>query len=179
MITTLNQIKSLKPCRPGWIELLVSLDKTEADDMPLDVLHILESNGVTDFFWLYEQLNPPIELSISIGVDFLESILDTDNRNSEDKRLCLAIETTKKWLANPTNENWEKSKDAYREAGRYWEAARIWDTWMIWDGDWVKDSKNIWAAKGIKMLNILTCDFTEKGLIQYDNQKAIIKKHLL
>ncbi|MCP4975733.1 MAG: hypothetical protein GY931_06185 [Maribacter sp.] len=51
METTLNIIKSKKPCEPGWNKLLKSLGKTKADDEPLSLEFILKSNGIEDAVW--------------------------------------------------------------------------------------------------------------------------------
>ena len=51
MKTTLNEIRKHDPCRPGWIKLLAHLGKTQADDEPLPILTILESNGLDDALW--------------------------------------------------------------------------------------------------------------------------------
>ena len=51
MKTTLNKIKEYDPCSYGWEKLLKSLNKTEADNEPLDFLHILNSNGLGDCVW--------------------------------------------------------------------------------------------------------------------------------
>ena len=49
--TTLNEIREHSPCAPGWYKLLKSLDKTHADDEPLALEHILDSNGLDDALW--------------------------------------------------------------------------------------------------------------------------------
>lgn len=49
--TTLNDIRSHKPCADGWEKLLQSLGKTKADDEPLPLVWILESNGLKDAIW--------------------------------------------------------------------------------------------------------------------------------
>lgn len=51
MKTTLTAIRKHKPCEPGWEKLLRSLGKTKADDDPLSILAILESNGLDDAIW--------------------------------------------------------------------------------------------------------------------------------
>jgi len=51
MTITLNDIKEYKPCQSGWITLLRSLGKREADNDPLSLMHILESNGIKDAIW--------------------------------------------------------------------------------------------------------------------------------
>ena len=53
MQTTLNKIKSHKPCEYGGKKLLNFLCKTEADDEPLELRTILESNGVEDTLWAF------------------------------------------------------------------------------------------------------------------------------
>jgi hypothetical protein len=50
-ITTLNEIRAHSPCTGGWEKLLRRLGKTQADDEPLPLLTILESNGLDDALW--------------------------------------------------------------------------------------------------------------------------------
>ena len=49
--TTLNKIRAHQPCASGWKKLLDALGKTKADDEPLLLLTILESNGLDDCLW--------------------------------------------------------------------------------------------------------------------------------
>jgi hypothetical protein len=49
--TTLNKIRAHSPCVKGWEKLLKHLGKTSADDEPLPLLTILESNGLDDCLW--------------------------------------------------------------------------------------------------------------------------------
>ena len=51
MKTTLNAIREHAPCAEGWKKLLTYLGKTEADDEPLSLLTILDSNGIDDALW--------------------------------------------------------------------------------------------------------------------------------
>jgi len=51
MNTTLNAIRSHNPCTEGWKKLLAHLGKTKADDEPLSILTILDSNGLDDSLW--------------------------------------------------------------------------------------------------------------------------------
>ncbi len=50
-ITTLNEIRAHAPCKEGWEKLLSHLGKTKADDEPIALLTILESNGLDDALW--------------------------------------------------------------------------------------------------------------------------------
>ena len=48
---TLNKIRAHSPCRDGWEKLLAHLGKTKADDEPLHLLTVLDSNGTADAAW--------------------------------------------------------------------------------------------------------------------------------
>lgn len=49
--TTLNAIREHGPCTDGWKKLLGHLGKKQADDAPLDLLTILDSNCLEDALW--------------------------------------------------------------------------------------------------------------------------------
>ena len=51
MKTTLNKIRKHNPCTNGWEKLLVYLGKTKADDEPLSIATIIDSNGLDDALW--------------------------------------------------------------------------------------------------------------------------------
>ena len=51
MKTTLNKIREYSPCASGWEKLLSYLGKTKADDEPLLITTILDSNGLDDAIW--------------------------------------------------------------------------------------------------------------------------------
>ena len=51
MKTTLNAIRKHRPCESGWRKLLKNLGKTQADDDPLSIVTILDSNGLDDALW--------------------------------------------------------------------------------------------------------------------------------
>ena len=51
MKTTLNAIRACAPCASGWAKLLSHLGKTRADNKPLSLITILDSNGLDDALW--------------------------------------------------------------------------------------------------------------------------------
>ena len=51
MKTTLNKIRAHRPCLDGWQKLLRHLVKTAADDEPLEIATVLDSNGLNDAIW--------------------------------------------------------------------------------------------------------------------------------
>jgi hypothetical protein len=48
---TLNKIREHRPCEAGWKKLLSHLGKTKADDEPLPLITVLESNDLEDALW--------------------------------------------------------------------------------------------------------------------------------
>ena len=51
MKTTLNAIRAHQPCANGWTKLLRHLGKTQADNEPVRIITILDSNGLDDALW--------------------------------------------------------------------------------------------------------------------------------
>jgi len=51
MKTTLNKIRAYQPCKICWEKLLKNLGKSKADDEPLSILTILDSNGLNNALW--------------------------------------------------------------------------------------------------------------------------------
>ena len=51
MLTTLNKIRAHSPCLEGWTKLLRYLGKAHADDEPLNIATVLDSNGHDDALW--------------------------------------------------------------------------------------------------------------------------------
>ena len=49
--TTLNKIREHSTCTNGWQKLLAHLNKTKADDEPLALVTVLDSNGLDDCLW--------------------------------------------------------------------------------------------------------------------------------
>jgi hypothetical protein len=61
--TTLERIRGASPCPEGWTELLANLGKTKADDEPLPLLTVLDSNGLDDALWVLSYAMPDDRLA--------------------------------------------------------------------------------------------------------------------
>lgn len=61
--TTMNAIRKASPCEESWIKLLKQLGKTKADDEPLDLLTVLDSNGLDDALWVLSYAMPDDRLA--------------------------------------------------------------------------------------------------------------------
>ena len=61
--TTLARIRAAAPCHDGWTKLLKHLGKTAADDEPLPLLTVLDSNGLDDALWVLSYAMPDDRLA--------------------------------------------------------------------------------------------------------------------
>ena len=61
--TTLAAIRAASPCECGWKKLLAALGKTKADNEPLDLLTVLNSNGLDDALWVMSFAMPDGQLA--------------------------------------------------------------------------------------------------------------------
>lgn len=57
-LTTLARIEAAKPCQKGWARILEYTEKTQADDDPLPLLAVLNSNGFKDAAWVLTHAMP-------------------------------------------------------------------------------------------------------------------------
>ena len=59
--TTLNAIKAADACEDGYRKLCKAIGKTKADDEPVSLLTILDSNGLDDALWVLSYAMPGAE----------------------------------------------------------------------------------------------------------------------
>lgn len=98
MKTTLNQILAKHPCVDGWEELLAHLGKVKADDEPLAIITILDSNGLDDALWALRAVEgKDCEIRL-MACDFAESVLGLfEKKHPDDNRPREAIEVVRKF----------------------------------------------------------------------------------
>ena len=73
--TTLARIRAAHPCEDGWRKLLAHLGKTAADDEPLPLLTVLDSNGLDDALWVLSFAMPSDRLARHFGAWCAEQVL--------------------------------------------------------------------------------------------------------
>ena len=139
--TTLNAIRKASPCEKGWLKLLKHLGKTKADDEPLDLLTVLDSNGLDDALWVLSHAMPDDRLARHFQAWCTEQVLPifeaerpndrrvrdqiamlrNDDATYEDRAAARAAARTAAWAAA-----WATVWDAARTAARAsaWAAAR-------------------------------------------------------
>lgn len=98
LTTTLARIREHSPCREGYAKLLRHLGKTEADDAPIDLLVVLESNGVQDCLWcLRATVEDSRPVAVALAIRFAESVLHVfEEARPGDDRPRKAIEAAKR-----------------------------------------------------------------------------------
>ena len=86
--TTLECIRKASPCHEGWTKLLAHLGKTKADDAPLDLLTVLNSNGLDDALWVLSYAMPDDRLARHFQAWCAEQVLHLfEAEHPDDKRV--------------------------------------------------------------------------------------------
>lgn len=167
MQTTLNKIKSHSPCEDGWKKLLNYLGKTEADDEPLELRTILESNGLDDTLWVLRAVDGKDKEIRLFAADCAELVLPIyEKQYPNDDRPRKAIQAArdyangvigKKELTNVWHgaraSQWAAEKAAKTAAIGYgWASTN--DAWNVRLAKWsaekaARDAKSAakWAAE--------------------------------
>ena len=65
---TLKAIRAHGPCKDGWEKLLRHLGKTAADGELLDLLTVLDGNGLNDALWCLRALEPEHDNAVRLLV---------------------------------------------------------------------------------------------------------------
>jgi hypothetical protein len=92
--TTLAAIRAQSPCENGWRTLLAQLGKTAADDEPLPLLTVLNSNGLNDALWVLSCAMPDDRLARHFQAWCAEQVLHLfERKRPNDKRVRDQIAT--------------------------------------------------------------------------------------
>ncbi len=129
MTTTLNKIKAHSPCEDGWHKLLNYLGKTQADDEPLSIATILQSNGIKDAVWALRAVAGKDKEIRLFAADCAESVLHIyENKYPNDDRPRKAIQAARDYANGVIGKDeLDAALDAARAAA--WDAAwaAAWD----------------------------------------------------
>ena len=162
MQTTLNKIRAHSPCENGWKKLLINLGKTKADDEPLALTTILESNGLEDALWCLRAVDGHQREMRLYAVECARSV----QHLMTDKRSLDALDAAEHFAnGKATQQELDAAKDAAMDAAwaatgataRYaaWDAARA----ATWDAAWVATWDAAWAAGDAQAnLFVLMCE---------------------
>ena len=88
LTTTLAKLRKHSPCASGWGTLLQSLPADYPETKPINLLHILKSNGVQDMMWALRAATPDKpKLRVSMCADMAARVLKYyEARYPDDKR---------------------------------------------------------------------------------------------
>jgi hypothetical protein len=124
MKTTLNKIKAAGACEDRYKHLLTALGKTAADDEPLEISKIIETNGIEDAVWALCAVDGH-DLEIRLfACDCAEMVLPIyEHKYPGDDRPRKAIEVIRLYAARAAAG--DAAGDAARAAARAaaWAAA--------------------------------------------------------
>ena len=188
MQTTLEKIRAHSPCESDWNQMLTFLGKTKADDEPLLLSTVLQSNGLDDTLWCFcavEGFEREKRLFAVWCVRQVQHLL-TDPRSLAAPDVAekfanglasaeeLGAAWSAAWDAAPDSA-WDAAGDAARGAaawGRPWDAA--WAAAWSAARDAARDARD--AAMGAarasqiqELKRVLAC--VEAGIDPYPPQK--------
>ena len=147
--TTLARIRAASPCEEGWRKLLGALGKTSADDEPLDLLTVLDSNGLDDALWVLSYAMPDDRLARHFQAWCAEQVLHLfEAERPDDARVRNQIAMLRNDAADAAARAaaraaagvaaWAAARDATRAAA--WAAAGV--------AAWVAADAAAWVAAG-------------------------------
>ena len=130
--TTLRQIRQHNPCSEGWRTLLTFLGKTGADDDPLPLVTILQSNGLDDTLWCLRTITGHDKEITRFALSCAQEVkhLMTDQRSLD------ALDAVERHLESPLSR-----EELDRVLAAAWEAevaeAAAWAAWAAaWAASW-------------------------------------------
>ena len=166
MKTTLNAIRAQSPCAEGWQKLLAYLGKTKADDEPVSIIAVLDSNGIDDALWCLRAVtgyDREIRLYAVWCARQVQHLMTDDrslaaldvaerfaNGDATERELSSAWDAA--WAAAARAAAWAAARDAARAAA--WAAAR----------------DAAWAAQSDELRRV--CECIDNGIDPYPRSKA-------
>ena len=145
MKTTLNKIRSHSPCESGWKKLLANLGKTKADDEPISIAFILESNGIDDALWCLRAVDGYQREMRLYAVDCARSV----QHLMTDPRSLAALDVAERYAEGlATDAELSAASEAARAVARdaAWAAASDAASDAAWAAAWAAARTAEWAA---------------------------------
>lgn len=128
LTTTLNRIWCYYPCNrkpdnprdTGWNRLIDYLGHDFDHDTEINLLTILESNGVQDCLWtLRATIQDSRKIAVQLAVEFAKRVLDIfESEYPCDDRPRKAIEAGESWLRESNEKNRAKAAKAAHAAAK-------------------------------------------------------------
>ena len=158
--TTLNHIRAAHPCEDGWTKLLKHLGKAKADDEPLALITVLDSNGLDDALWVLSNAMPDDRLARHFQAWCAEQVLHIfEAERPDDKRVSDQITM----LRNDEASNNERAAAGAAARAAAWAAAgaaaraAAWAAAgaVAWAAAWDAASAAAWAKQERQLRKML------------------------
>ena len=100
LTTTLNKIRACSPCTSGWQTLLKHVGKDFNPDAEINLLTVLQSNGVVDMLWTLRATDQDSKrIASQLAIEFAEQALPIfEKRRPDDARPRKAIQAARDYL---------------------------------------------------------------------------------
>jgi len=100
LTTTLKKIRACGPCASGWRKLVKHLGEDFDPDVEINLLTILESNGVADMLWTLRATDQDSKrIASQLAIEFAEQALPIfEKRRPNDERPREAIQAARDYL---------------------------------------------------------------------------------
>ena len=100
LTTTLNKIRACSPCASGWRTLVKHVGKDFDPDAEINLLTILESNGVADTLWTLRATDQESKrIASQLAIEFAATTLPIfEKRSPNDERPRKAIQAARDYL---------------------------------------------------------------------------------
>lgn len=132
LTTTFRRLRAAGACKERYKFLRAALKDTK-DTTPINLLTILETNGLDDALWALQATTENCDVPARLmAADFAEQVLPIWQKDSKDQRLGLAIKAARDFAhGRITREELAAAGAAAREAAWAAGAAReaAWDAW--------------------------------------------------
>lgn len=125
--TTLALIRKASPCNASWAKLLRHLGKSGADDEPLPLVTVLDSNGLDDALWVLSNAMPDNRLARHFSAWCAEQVLhifEAERPDDMRPRQAIAVARDDDATDNQRAAAWAAGAAARAAAG-----AAAWAAW--------------------------------------------------
>ena len=144
LTTTLTLLHKAGACPSGYKKLIASLGAEYPHEKPIDLLTILDTNGINDALWaLCATVENCDMVARLMAADFAEQVLPIWHKYSKDNRPTLAIQAARDFAHGHIS---QEEMDAALDAA--WAAAGAAARDAALDAAWAAARDAAWAAAG-------------------------------
>jgi hypothetical protein len=115
-MTSLNEIKSFKPCTDGWEDILKGQGKTISDDVQFPLVDCLKSNSISDVCWLLGKRKVEIQIAVRFAKMCADSIRYLNNYADISVSAAARASANAVYAANAASAADAAANDAYAAA---------------------------------------------------------------